>query len=501
MAEPNHALRETILRQIQEIAPLPWYPREYAAKAEIPRESLNAPLNDLRVEHLIHLTEWQSGIGQGYLLTDIGREVLANPLILEQFRKGKPAVPPGQDPSAAATGTASTSAGPNRFERGEMARKAFYFGDRPVVIPILIFVNALVFLVTMAVAVRNGTPFLDFLNRGDQNTLHQFGAMTTTDIAKGQWWRLVSCCFIHFGLMHLCFNMLSLYLSRRIESMWGPMRFTILYFISGLCGSAAAVYYHPGTLDQTVMLAGASGALWGIMGSLFGWLIMNRSHLPARDARPILQQLLFSFIINSGISMLPGVSVAAHFGGGLAGIFLAVLMHMHRVSEPSKRTFIGLQIAFLPTLVLLGLATAFENSPRLQPFMEREKTIKERPQVLEYRQKLMPPIKEMLKALDDVDTRIDRLYNQAAAERKGDDVTAARSDLDRLIESVAGRIKELGDEKLPVDSAKSTRDEAVNLLNAMKETADALKARVAWEKTPTLTGLRRKVSELRVGWE
>src|SRR5262245_50118103 len=114
------SLLETLLRQCQAADPSPWYPRDYAATAGTDRESLYAPLNDLRLANLVQLTDWVQGKGQGYQITPLGKEVLNDPAFLERLRDGKvPAV--AEAPVGEPIGTPS---GSSRFERGEVARRA-----------------------------------------------------------------------------------------------------------------------------------------------------------------------------------------------------------------------------------------------------------------------------------------------------------------------------------------------------------------------------------------
>ena len=102
-------IRETLLRQCLAADPAPWYPKEYAQTSGVNRDSLYGPLNDLRVANLVQLTEWIRGKGQGYVITPLGREVLADPVALGQLRDGKPPAAPAQRLSPRRRRLASTS--------------------------------------------------------------------------------------------------------------------------------------------------------------------------------------------------------------------------------------------------------------------------------------------------------------------------------------------------------------------------------------------------------
>src|SRR6516162_9893125 len=120
MSESVLPTHEALLRLCAAAAPKPWYPKVYAQTSGVPRDSLDVPLNELRLAGLIRLTEWEKGTGQGYVLTDFGAEVLKNPVHLAQLQAGQsqPVAPP-EPPEEAAE-----KEQPTTFERGEAARAA-----------------------------------------------------------------------------------------------------------------------------------------------------------------------------------------------------------------------------------------------------------------------------------------------------------------------------------------------------------------------------------------
>src|SRR5436305_64565 len=151
-------IRETLLRQCLAADPAPLYPKEYAQSAGVDRDSLYGPLNDLRIANLVQLTEWVRGKGQGYVITPLGKEVLADPVVLGQLREGKsPAAPVAKaEPAAPAT----------RFDIGELARKAFYSPGQPRIVPLLLLANLVMFAVSLVIANRSGVGVWHFLGRG-----------------------------------------------------------------------------------------------------------------------------------------------------------------------------------------------------------------------------------------------------------------------------------------------------------------------------------------------
>src|SRR5204863_483354 len=82
--------REIILLECAAAAPNPWYPKDYAQANGINRDSIDPPLDELRLGGLIHLTDWVQGKGQGYQLTAEGKQFLASPGVHERMRAGEP---------------------------------------------------------------------------------------------------------------------------------------------------------------------------------------------------------------------------------------------------------------------------------------------------------------------------------------------------------------------------------------------------------------------------
>ena len=483
MSDPAESLRETILRQCEAAGPNPWYPKLYAEQAGADREALYGPLNDLRLANLVELTEWVAGKGQGYLITPLGREVLADPLFLAQLRAGKSAAA-----AAAPAAPEPAPTGQTRFERGETARSAFFLPGRARVAPVLLIVNLLVFVASLVFALNEGVPVGRFLAQGDPIALEEFGALSAPGLARGEWWRLVTSTFLHFGVMHLAMNMFTLYLLRRVEGLWGSGRFLVLYLICGLCGSCAGIYYHPTEGDKFVVLAGASGALWGVMMSEVGWLVLNRSHLPPSDVRLALQNILLTLFLNTGVSMLPHVSAGAHFGGGLAGFLCSLLLQLHRFGPPTQRTSAGMLLALMPTISLLALSAGMENDPRLQPFVVRE-----------YRRQLDDRVGRLPRAFEPLEEKADAIHTRDSAKRDPADVDGLRSDL-RGLGSQAKDAADWLSRTNPPGFGKSLKDAATKLVEALTPYAEALEKRAGGDAAD-IGESRKKYWDAKAAWD
>lgn len=176
----------------------------------------------------------------------------------------------------------------------------------------LIGVNIAVFLAELA---AGGT-----IN-GVNNWIFDHGALFGPLVAQGDWWRLLTAAFLHYGLLHLGLNMYSLYFAGSIlEQVIGRSRFLLLYFGSGIAGSAGALLLSP--LAVTV---GASGAIFGILGALFVLERRGLLHSGGQIAGLIVLNLVFSFVLS-------GISIGGHIGGLIGGVVLMFLLMEFRRS-------------------------------------------------------------------------------------------------------------------------------------------------------------------------
>ena len=226
----------------------------------------------------------------------------------------------------------------------------------PLVVPVLLMANALWFFVCAVWSIRWGLTPARALSESHPEVLHRFGAVTGIDLVNGEWWRLLSSCFVHFGAWHLIINMLALAMMGPLaELLWGRGRLLLIYFLSGLAGSSLAMALRPDSI-----LAGASGAIWGIQMSLFAWLFTFRQHLPPDLASDWFRRLSVVFVLNAGVSFLPGVSWEGHLGGGVAGFAVAGLLNAARFGDRPRRVSAWILLALLPLLCIAGVAAAMD---------------------------------------------------------------------------------------------------------------------------------------------
>ena len=141
-------------------------------------------------------------------------------------------------------------------------------------------------------------------------------------LENGEWYRLITSGFLHFGIIHLAFNMLLLFqLGQLLEPAIGRVRFGLLYFGSLLAGSAGALLLQPDSLH-----GGASGAVFGLMGAAF-IAMLNRG------LNPFTTGLGTTLLLNLFITFtIPGISIGGHLGGVVGGAIAGwvVLSPRHR---------------------------------------------------------------------------------------------------------------------------------------------------------------------------
>ncbi|ANY06725.1 rhomboid family intramembrane serine protease [Pseudonocardia sp. HH130630-07] len=205
---------------------------------------------------------------------------------------------------------------------------------RPVVVPALIVVNVAIFVLTVFTA--------GSLNRNFLSPLFDLGALVPLAVADGEYWRIVTSGFLHIGPLHLAFNMFALWvIGREVETVLGRGRFVAVYGVS-LLGGSAAVMLLSSPVSPT---AGASGAVFGMMGALF--VLLRRLRLP-------VGQVVGVIAVNVVISFtLSGISWQGHLGGLVFGAAVtAALVYLGAGSRNRQQV----QVAVIAGGALVALA-------------------------------------------------------------------------------------------------------------------------------------------------
>jgi len=151
------------------------------------------------------------------------------------------------------------------------------------------------------------------------------GAMNPDYILdNGEWYRLFTSTFMHFGIEHLANNMLLLFLLGQIfEEAVGPTRFLGIYLGAGLTGSFLSFFYMC-LMGQNDIVAGASGAIFGIIGGMIVVILVNRGKYQGISTRRMLFMAVLTLYFGFATS---GTDNVGHVGGLVAGIILTFLSY------------------------------------------------------------------------------------------------------------------------------------------------------------------------------
>ncbi|EHI55216.1 hypothetical protein HMPREF9333_01631 [Johnsonella ignava ATCC 51276] len=159
----------------------------------------------------------------------------------------------------------------------------------------------------------------------DADTMLRYGAEFTPYVIEGkEYWRLLTSMFMHFGIDHIANNMIVLFMiGDNLERALGHVKYLIFYLICGIGANIVSLFFEMLTGNYSVS-AGASGAVFGVMGGLLWAVIANRGRLEEltsqRMAIFIVLSLYYGFIST-------GVDNAAHVGGAVIGFCLSMLIY------------------------------------------------------------------------------------------------------------------------------------------------------------------------------
>jgi rhomboid protease GluP len=165
----------------------------------------------------------------------------------------------------------------------------------------------------------------------------------------GQWWRLLTCVFVHIGIPHIALNMWCLWgLGRLAESVYDRWTFGAVYLITGLSASVASLVWNPVGVS-----AGASGAIFGIAGALIAAFYLGEFSLP----KTVVSGLLTSVLKFAGYNLVLGAFLghtdnAAHVGGLVSGLIVGALI----VRVAAQRDEAGRRIGIL---LIVGVIFVF----------------------------------------------------------------------------------------------------------------------------------------------
>jgi len=178
----------------------------------------------------------------------------------------------------------------------------------------IIAINAIVFIL-MAI---NGAGIFD-----SNPLVHiKWGSNYTPLTLSGDWWRLITCMFIHFGIIHIAMNSYALYMAGvYLEPMLGKTKYILAYLCTGVLASLASLWWH----KEGVNSAGASGAIFGLYGVFLALLFTNL--IPKQIRTSLLSSIGVFVVYNLIYGMKSGVDNAAHIGGLLSGLVVGFVFY------------------------------------------------------------------------------------------------------------------------------------------------------------------------------
>ena len=192
-------------------------------------------------------------------------------------------------------------------KRNKIAEKIFSY-KQPIVTYIIMAICIILFI-------------LMELSGGSTNsqTLLKYGANLDVLVKNGEYYRLFTCIFLHVGIMHLLCNMYSLYIiGREVENLFGKIKYIIIFILSGIFGSIMSLAFTHNTIS-----AGASGAIFGLLGALLYFGMHYRTYLGETIKRSIIPIIVINLIIGF---FAKGIDLAAYIGGLVGGILLAMMV-------------------------------------------------------------------------------------------------------------------------------------------------------------------------------
>lgn len=223
------------------------------------------------------------------------------------------------------------------------------------VAPVVIMICTAVFAVMLIFGVHILEPTAE--------SMIWFGANYTLKTLDGEFYRLLTSCFLHIGIMHLILNMYALvFIGQLLEPVIGKWRMTLAFLLTGIGGSAASLLWH-----DVVISAGASGAIFGLYGVYIALLTTNLIEKESRN------KILTSMLLFVGYNLLFGlkgdIDNAAHIGGLLSGLLFGFAIYPSLSSHREKASNLLFSTAAVALILLFTGASL--NKPFSQQKYEK----------------------------------------------------------------------------------------------------------------------------------
>jgi membrane associated rhomboid family serine protease len=206
---------------------------------------------------------------------------------------------------------------------------------------VLIAINVIVYLIEILHG-GGGTSL-------STKTIYDMGGLWGPAVSEGgDWWRTITSGFVHVSILHIAFNMYLLFiLGRLLEPAIGTVRFVFLYFAALLAGSFVALLFEPNAVS-----AGASGAIFGVLGATF---VIARG----RRLDSIAGQIGILILINLVFTFSDGsISVGAHVGGLAAGVLCGFLIIGGERGKLGRENHLAVELAAMAAIGILSFVLA-----------------------------------------------------------------------------------------------------------------------------------------------
>lgn len=220
------------------------------------------------------------------------------------------------------------------IKRNQAAAKIFSY-KLPIVTYIIIAICILMFII------------MEVFGDGSTNTytLIKYGANLDVLVKDGEYYRLFTSMFLHIGIMHLICNMYSLYvIGREVENFFGKIKYIIIFMLSGIFGSIMSIAF-----NQNIVSAGASGALFGLLGALLYFGIHYRTYLGEAVKKTVIPIIVINLIIGL---LFSGIDLACHIGGFVGGILVSMMVGIP--SETNKKDNINGTVLTIIYLIFIA---------------------------------------------------------------------------------------------------------------------------------------------------
>ena len=153
----------------------------------------------------------------------------------------------------------------------------------------------------------------------DTGMLIKYGANVGSLVRSGEIYRLIAYMFLHGGIVHIFFNMYSLYIvGPRIEDFFGKWKYLLIYVFSGIGGGLLSI-----SMNGEVISVGASGAIFGLFGALLYFGYNYRGYIGSIIKSQILPIIIYNLLMGF---FIPGIDMWGHIGGLIGGVITSYML-------------------------------------------------------------------------------------------------------------------------------------------------------------------------------